>query len=128
MLRVKERETNKVPRAKTNEEYYEKVSRINPNIEVSGFYVNELTKMSCKCKICGYPWTSTARNLLEPKKCLGCLHAERIFEYPDISHEEFCEIVGKSYPSLVITGTYYKGLQLISCTCKNCNSVVSVKS
>ena len=109
-----------MPRAKTNEEYYEEVSRINPTIEVTGFYVNGLSKMHCRCKICGYEWTSTARNLLEPKKCLGCFHAEKTFEYPDISHEEFCEIISKSYPSLIITGTYYKGLKLISCTCKDC--------
>ena len=94
-----------MPRAKTNEEYYEEVSRINPTIEVTGFYVNGLSKMHCRCKICGYEWDSTARNLLEPKKCLGCFHTQRIFEYPDISHEEFCEIISKTYPSLIITGT-----------------------
>ena len=33
-----------MPRAKTNEEYYEEVSRINPTIEVTGFYVNGLSK------------------------------------------------------------------------------------
>ena len=43
-----------MPRAKTNEEYYEEVSRINPTIEVTGFYVNGLSKMHCRCKICGY--------------------------------------------------------------------------
>lgn len=76
--------------------------------------------MHCKCKICGYEWISTARNLLKPKKCLGCFHAEKTFEYPDISHEEFCETVSKIYPSLIITGTYYNGLKLISFTCKDC--------
>lgn len=60
-----------MPRAKTNEEYYKEVSRINPTIEVTGFYVNGLSKMHCRCKICGYEWDSTARNLLEPKKMFG---------------------------------------------------------
>ncbi len=110
-----------MPRAKTNEEYYEEVNLINPNIEVSGFYVNGNSKMHCKCKICDYEWGSTARNLLKHKKCLGCFHKEKKFEYPDISHEEFCEIISKTYPALIITGTYYKGLQLISCTCKDCD-------
>lgn len=109
-----------MPRAKTNEEYYEEVSRINPDIGILGFYVNGNSKMHCKCKICGYEWTSTARNLLEKKKCLGCLHAERAFKYPDISHKEFCKIISETYSSLTITGTYFKGLKLISCTCKNC--------
>ena len=82
-----------MPRAKTNEEFHEEVKLVNPDIEVTGFYVNGDSKMNCKCKICGYEWTSTARNLIKPKKCLGCMHSERIFEYPDITHEEFCEIV-----------------------------------
>ncbi len=105
---------------KTNEEFYKEVYSINSDIEVSGLYINGLSKMNCKCKICGYEWTSTARNLLKPKKCLGCFHAEKIFVYPNISHEEFCKTVSKIYPSLIITGTYYKGLKLISCTCNDC--------
>lgn len=109
-----------MPRAKTNEQYYAEVSYINPNIEILGFYVNGNSKMNCKCKICGYEWTSTARNLLKKKKCLSCQQAKRTFDYPDISHEEFCKIISKNYPSLIITGTYYKGLALISCTCKDC--------
>ena len=43
-----------MPRAKTNEEYYEEVSRINQTIEVTGFYVNGLSKMHCRCKICKF--------------------------------------------------------------------------
>lgn len=108
-------------RAKTNEEFHNEMKLVNPDIEITGFYVNGDSKMNCKCKICGYEWTSTARNLIKPKKCLGCMHNKRIFEYPDITHEEFCEIVKEKYPSLIITGTYYKGLKLISCTCTDCN-------
>ena len=110
-----------MPRAKTNEEFYKEVNDVNPDIDLYGFYKNGNSKIACKCKKCGYKWISTARNLLKPKKCLGCFHTEKIFEYPDISHEEFCEIISKNYPSLIITGTYYKGLKLISCTCKDCD-------
>ena len=94
-----------MPRAKTNEEFYKEVNDVNPDIDLYGFYKNGNSKIACKCKKCGYKWTSTARNLLKPKKCLGCFHTEKIFEYPDISHEEFCEIISKNYPSLIITGT-----------------------
>lgn len=107
-------------RAKTNEEYYNEVTEINPNIKISGFYVNGNSKMNCQCNECGYKWISTARNLLNPKQCLNCFHKERIFEYPDIFHSEFCKLIEENYPLLTITGTYYKGLKLISCTCKNC--------
>lgn len=109
-----------MPRAKTNEEFYAEVNIVNASIEISGIYKNGNSKMHCKCKTCGYEWSSTARNLLKPKKCLGCFHKEKIFKYPNITHENFCEIINKNYPSLVVTGTYHKGLKMISCTCKHC--------
>ena len=37
---------------KTNEEFYKEVYSINSDIEVSGLYINGLSKMNCKCKIC----------------------------------------------------------------------------
>ena len=55
-----------MPRAKTNEEYYEEVSRINPNIEVFGFYVNGLTKMinTTKGTIEALDWKLNLSNLI----------------------------------------------------------------
>ena len=80
---------------KTNEEFYKEVYSINSDIEVSGLYINGLSKMNCKCKICGYEWTSTARNLLKPKKCLGCFHAEKIFVYPNNPKKLICATIQK---------------------------------
>lgn len=110
-----------MPRAKTNEEYYKEVQNINPDIAITGLYKNGNSKMNCTCKLCNYKWTSTARNLLKKKQCLNCFHQNKIFDYPDISHKEFCKIVKRNYPSLIMTGTYYKGLKLISCICEDCN-------
>lgn len=105
---------------KTNDEFYQEVYSINPHIELSGTYKNGDSKIRCKCKKCGYEWITTARNLIYKKKCLRCFHNEQKFVYPDISHEEFCNIVKKKYPNISITGTYHKGLMLISYTCKKC--------
>lgn len=105
---------------KTHEEFLQEVNKINPHIEISGLYVNVESKINCKCKVCGYEWTTTAKNLLKPKKCLYCFQKDKIFEYPDISHKEFCNIITNNYPTLSITGIYIKGMQTISCTCKEC--------
>lgn len=60
------------------------------------------------------------KKFIKTKEMFRMFHAEKIFVYPNISHEEFCKTVSKIYPSLIITGTYYKGLKLISCTCNDC--------
>ena len=105
---------------KTHEEFLQEVNKINPHIEISGLYGNVESKINCKCKVCDYEWTTTAKNLLKPKKCLYCLQKDKVFEYPDISHKEFCNIITNNYPTLSITGAYTKGMQTISCTCKEC--------
>lgn len=109
-----------MPRARTNEEFYDEVRIINPNIEISGFYKNVSSKFSCKCKICGYEWSSTARNLLKNKMCLNCFHNNKAFKYPEISHDEFCIRLKDAYPSLLVTGTYKPSASHISCTCNDC--------
>lgn len=115
-------------RRKTTKEYYQQVNKINPNIIISGEYLNGDSKITCECKICGYLWTSTARNLIYKKKCLNCLHVNRIFLYPDISHEEFCSEIKEKYPDITITGVYRKDLKLISCTCKKCGNHSRVRT
>lgn len=109
-----------MPVAKTNEEYYEEASKINPHIKITGIYHNGGTKMHCECKTCHYEWTSAARNLLKKKKCYNCILKERTFVYPDITHEEFCNIIKEYYPDLVVTGKYKKNRQTIACKCNKC--------
>ena len=55
---------------RTNEEFLEELKQINPNIEPLEEYVNSGSKITCKCKICGYVWNSCGSRLLI-KKC-GC--------------------------------------------------------
>ena len=112
---------------KTHEGFVAEVNKLNPHIEISGLYVNAESKINCKCNVCGYEWTTTAKNLLKPKKCLGCIQKIRIFKYPDISHKDFCNIVANNYPTLSVTGTYKTGMKTISCTCNDCGHHARVR-
>ena len=112
---------------KTHEEFVAEVNKLNPHIEISGLYVNAESKINCKCNVCGYEWTTTAKNLLKPKKCLGCIQKIRIFKYPDISHKDFCNIVANNYPTLSVTGIYKTGMKTISCTCNDCGHHARVR-
>lgn len=51
----------------------EKLFKINNNIEIlSEEYINSDTKLKCRCKIDGYEWESTWRNLSQGKNCIEC--------------------------------------------------------
>lgn len=114
--------------AKTNYEYHNEVKSINPNIIIEGFYQNGLSKMKCTCKKCGYEWTSNARNLVNPKKCLNCMRVERIFEYPYITDEEFKNTIKNNYPNIIVRGTYTIGLKTITCECKDCGYISRIRT
>ena len=57
---------------KTHEEFIKELAEINPNIEVLGKYVNNITKILCKCKIDNHIWESIPTNLLRGKGCSKC--------------------------------------------------------
>ena len=57
---------------KTTEEFKQEMKEINDNIEVLGEYVNNKTKIKCKCKIDGYEWEVKPNNLLKNHGCPKC--------------------------------------------------------
>lgn len=59
--------------------FYEQIKKINPDIEIIGEYKNSVTPVRCKCKIDGYEWEATVKNLLKGTGCPKCntSHGER---------------------------------------------------
>ena len=75
-----------MPRRLTHEEFMEKFYENNKNaenIEILGEYVNNRTKIKCKCKIDGYEWEMTPSNLLSNHGCPKCSGNNKL------THEEF---------------------------------------
>lgn len=70
----------------TQEEFINKLYRINPDIEVLGTYINRNTKVECKCKIYEHEWKATPGNLLSGRGCPKCNISrgeKRITQYLD---------------------------------------------
>ena len=63
-------------RRKTKEEFISDLVRVNPNIEICGQYINNSTKIKCKCLICGNEWEALPTNLLKGKGCPNYRHHE----------------------------------------------------
>ena len=61
-----------MPKQKTEEEYILQLREKNPTIKLMGHYVNNNTKITHKCLICGYEWQPTPSNLLSGHKCPEC--------------------------------------------------------
>ena len=57
---------------KTTEEFKQEIKEVNENIEVLGEYVNNKTKIKCKCKIDGYEFEMRPNNLLSGQGCPKC--------------------------------------------------------
>lgn len=65
-----------MPKKKTHKEYVAEVSKINPNIEVIGEYINTMTPIGHKCLICGYgtnnEWNPIPNEILRKHGCPVC--------------------------------------------------------
>jgi len=57
----------------TTETFKEKLSKINPDLEVLGEYVNTDTPIEVKCKKCGRIFYPTPHNLFHGSGCPGCI-------------------------------------------------------
>ena len=56
----------------THEDYVSRLSKINPNIEVIGQYIDSKTRILHKCLIDGYEWNILPNNALQGYGCPKC--------------------------------------------------------
>lgn len=61
-----------IDRSFTVDEYIDKLSVVNHNIEFVGDYKNANTKAMHYCKVCGYKWMAYPGNILSGKGCKKC--------------------------------------------------------
>ena len=79
---------------KTTKEFIKEIKKINDNIEILGEYVNNRTKIKCKCKIDNHIWKATPNNLLSGYGCPKCSSSKgekRIAKYLDNNNIEYKE-------------------------------------
>lgn len=96
----------------TTESFKKKLKEVNPNIEISGKYINNVTKIKCKCLIDGYEWEATPVSLLiRGHGCPRCANRERY------TTESFKEKLKEINPNIEVSGEYIGSVTKIKCRC-----------
>lgn len=85
---------------KTHDLYVEELSKINPNVEVIGNYINNKTKILHRCKIDGYEWEVRPSNMLSGKGCPVCSEKKKK------THKEYVSEVAELNKNIEVIGEY----------------------
>lgn len=99
----------------TDEQIREEVAKINNSIEIVGKYVNQRTKIQCKCKICGFLWNTTPDSLLHKHGCPNCA---RLAKYK--TNEQFKSQLSNKHDSIELIGEYINDHTKVHCKCMIC--------
>lgn len=95
-------------------EFIERLSIVNPNIEVIGKYSNCRTPVLCKCKIDGNEWHASPSHLLAGRGCLVCCGKSKK------THEQFIQELQDINSNITILGEYINYETKLLCRCDIC--------
>ena len=99
----------------THEQFMERFYKKNKHaqdIEVVGTYINNSTKILCRCKKDGYEWKVRPHDLLQGTGCPKC--GGRV----KLTHKEFITKLHQVSSNIEVIGTYVNGDTKIKCKCK----------
>ena len=102
---------------KTNDDFLKELSDINKNILVLDTYINNRTKLKCKCLLDGFEWYSTPNSLLSGRGCPKC-KSNKISKLKIKSHEEFKAQINQINPNIILLNKYVNSHTKIQCKCK----------
>lgn len=105
---------------KTHEWFISEVSIKRPDIIVLGYYQGIDTKITCKCKTCGYQWNVTPYNILHNKGCPECAKLKR--GKKRLTNTEFVLRMQDINSDIILLSEYTISRNKVSCKCKHCGN------
>ena len=97
----------------THEMYVEKVSTLNPTIEIMGKFKGTNKKIDCRCKVCNYSWSTDAQQLYNH----GCPSCAGVIKTPEMYYKEVEEKFPNQYEFLTEYTAVYNDITVRN---KNC--------
>lgn len=111
---------NRINTKKTHEQFVAEIAISNPTVEIVSNYINAKSKIECKCKICGYRWSTKANNIQQGQKCPDCARINRN-NHRRITQKQFTERVKNHAPYISIIGNYVDAHTKVEVLCTRCN-------
>lgn len=106
---------------KEHEQFVREVEHVLPSVEILGQYVNNRTRVHCKCKECGNEWDVTPNSLLRGHGCAKCANVSRR------SDAEFKEDLSRVNPDIVALERYSSLHHKIRFKCLRCGHTWSAE-
>ena len=108
---------------KTDEKYLSDLQQVHPYIIPIEQYVNALTKIKHRCKICNYEWDVTPGSLLTLDfGCPCCAHKQASINRR-YSLDEYKDILARNNPNVEIVGEYLGTMTPTSHKCVVCGFI-----
>jgi len=101
---------NSLRYSKSQDVFIKEMSNINPNIEIIGQYVNNMTKIKCRCPE-GHVWEPTPNNLLAGSGCVDCAGLRKK------THGEFIKELALLNPDIEVVSEYTGSNNKLKCVC-----------
>lgn len=110
----------------TTQEFIERLTIANPNVEVIGEYLNQRTKIHVKGKECGHEWLGNPSDLLSGHGCPKCRYINNS-KRSRMSHEMFIERLGQINPHISVLDQYVTSQEALTVKCELCQYTWKVK-
>ncbi len=106
---------------KTHDQFVLELKDKNPNVIVSGKYIKSSIKIECKCRVCGYEFSSRPNDLLNGHGCPQCKkqNLSKLYKH---THEDFIHKLKNKNIDVNIISVYTGCHQNIHCKCNICNN------
>lgn len=107
--------TNSRKSRSTYEVFFEKIGKINPNVEPLEQYITSQTPISVRCTICQHTWRAKPNTILNGNGCANCAGLKKR------TTEEFIVELQNLNSSIEVLGIYISNRHRIRVRCKKCD-------
>lgn len=109
---------------KTQAEFVNQMSGINPDIEVIGNYKSRHSRITVRCRICGNEWCAEAGSILLGRGC-PCCGRKKSSDKLRKKHDAFVNQLKRLNPKIEVIGQYEKTHSPIKVQCEICGNIWS---
>lgn len=103
----------------SHERFIEKLKQINPNVEVTGTYVQSKVKIPCRCLVCGNEWEMSPNHLLHGQGCPKCSKLKAA-QSRRKSPEQFAQELSERNPYVDLIDRYKDCKTKVQVRCRKC--------